>query len=99
MAATKKGQLTISATAQEFGDAKGTAIRQDFIFQAPSGNTGSVFLDFNGDEATADEGWYLAPGEAISSQDVPEAFRQGPFSAVGTASDLLNYHFSKARGT
>lgn len=94
--AAKYGKLTISTSSQEFGD--DSPKRQDFLFQAPTTNTGNVFVVFNGDTAVADKGFMIEPGESFSSSELPCGFAQGPFAAIGTASDVLYYTFTKSRG-
>jgi len=95
MAATKYGKLTVTTAAQDIGDAE----PQEFCFQTPADNSGSVFIAFNGDTAVDDQGWNLAPGKDVTNKDVPEAFKRGPFSIIGTADDVLYYTFSRTRGS
>ncbi len=95
MADAKYYSITVSTTAQTFG---GSETNQEFIFQAPSGNTNAITVCPNGDTAVAGLGLQIEPGKDVPSHDVPSFMRNGPFSViVASGTETLVVSFSKKR--
>jgi hypothetical protein len=100
MAASRRLKVSVTATAQSFGDLSTTpGVKQDFIMQAASGSD-DIFIDCNNQTCVADAGFVLEAGKDVSSKDLPEFFRMGPFSAVCNSGETgtLYVTFAKARG-
>jgi len=89
------GKLSVTDSAQSFGPTgtDGTKVKS-FIIQNRGSNT--VFFQFNGRDAVADEGFNLIENESVSSKEIPDAWRQGRWSAVCASGETATvyYHFS-----
>lgn len=90
-------KLAVTTSPQSFGDTT-QGKKRDFIFQNLSTSANAVWIDCNGNTATADIGFLLEPGKDVSSKDLPEFFRQGPYSAVSDGTATLYVQFANERG-
>lgn len=89
------GKLSVTDAAAPFGPTgvDGTKVKS-FIIQNRGSDT--VFFQYHGETAVADEGFNLIANESVSSKELPDAWRQGRWSAVCASGETATvyYHFS-----
>ena len=89
---------TVTTTAKQFGSSE---TGQQFIWQCPTTNTVPVFIIPRASAtvvAVKSVGFNLEPGKDISSDELPEFMKQGPYSCVvSTGTETLYITNSKAR--
>jgi len=95
--AARKYQLSVTTTAQSFGDTT-VGKKQDFVFQNLTSSANSVWVDCNGNTASADVGFLLEPGQAVTNKDLPEFFRSGPYSIISDGTATVQVQFASDRG-
>ena len=93
----RKYSLSVTTSAQSFGGTTKPGRKRDFIFQNLTSSAGNLRIDCNGNTADAD-GFTLEPGQAVTNKDLPECFRQGPYSTIGDSTATLQVQFSNERG-
>ena len=95
MADAKYMSITVTTTAQTFSNSD---TNQQFIFQAPAGNTNAITVCPAGDTAVDGLGLQIEPGKDIPSHQVPTFMRNGPFSViVGSSTETLTVVFAQPR--